>query len=389
MVLSFESRRLSLLPPYLFARLDAQKREALAAGVDVIDFGVGDPDLPSPDEAVAALCEAAKHSKNHRYPPYRGTLEFREACARWLLTRHEVRIDPETEVLGLIGSKEGLAHLALGIVNSSDVVLCPDPGYPVYLASTILAGGEPFRIPLLAERGFLPDLSAVPQKIVERASLMFLNYPNNPTGACASASFLNEAVGFARANDMVVCHDAAYIDVALEGPKQKCMLATCRDKSNIIELFSFSKTFNMTGWRVAFAAGDPELISALGKVKTNLDSGAFMPIQTAVIEAMQKCDDFPNRMGEVYRERRDILLPALAKAGIDAKPPRAAFYVWGRIRKDIGSATLAEQILARCGILAAPGVAFGRHGEGYLRFSLTLSTERVREAADRLSRVSF
>ena len=385
----FESSRLNLLPPYLFARLDAKKAEALASGVDVIDFGVGDPDLPSPDEAVEALCEAARRCKYHQYPPYRGTREFREACADWLARRHGVEVDPETEVLALIGSKEGLAHLCLGIVSPGDIVLCPDPGYPVYCASAILADGEPFRLPLLAERGFLPDLSAVPQRIAERASLMFLNYPNNPTGACANGAFFNEAVGCARANDLAVCHDAAYIDIVLDERAQQCMLATCRDKSNIIELFSFSKTFNMTGWRIAFAAGDAQLIAALGKVKTNLDSGAFMPIQVAAVEAMKKCEHFAARISAVYRERRDILVPALDKVGIKAQPPRATFYVWGKILGDLGSAAFAERLLSECGILTAPGVAFGRHGEGYVRFSLTLPTERVQEAADRLLTTSF
>lgn len=385
----FESTRLNLLQPYLFARLDAKKTEALASGVDVIDFGVGDPDLPSPNEAVTALCEAASRGEHHRYPPYRGTHEFREACADWLDKRHGVHADPETEVLALIGSKEGLAHLCLGIVNAGDVVLCPDPGYPVYHSSAVLAGGEVFKFPLEERLRYFPDLSAIPQRIAESASLMFLNYPNNPTGACATGAMFNDVVGYARSNNLAICHDAAYIDTVLDKPEQPSMLATCRDKSNIIELFSFSKTFNMTGWRIAFAAGDKKLIAALGKVKTNLDSGAFVPIQMAAVEAMKRCEKFPAGICAFYRERRDILVPVLNKVGIEAQPPRATFYVWGKVPGDLGSAAFAEQLLSQCAILVAPGVAFGKYGEGFVRFSLTLPTERVQEAARRLSSTHF
>ena len=379
------STRLDLLQPYLFARLDAKKAEAIAAGVDVIDFGIGDPDLPSPSEAVEALCEAARRGEYHRYPPYCGTLSFREACANWLLRKHGVPADPETEVLALIGSKEALAHLCLAVVNPGGIVLCPDPAYPAYHAAAVLSGAEPFRFRLFEHLGYLPDLSTIPQRVAERASLMFLNYPNNPTGACANGSVFNEVVGFARANDLVVCHDAAYIDIILEDPPQACMLAACKNKSNVIELFSFSKTFNMTGWRIAFAAGDAEVIAALSQVKTNIDCSAFIPIQMAAIEAMRSCEQFTMKINAGYRERRDILLPALKKIGIEARPPRATFYVWGRVPGDMGSAAFAEQLLLKCGILAAPGVAFGKHGEGYIRFSLTLLTERVREAVHRLS----
>lgn len=383
------STRLDLLQPYLFARLDAKKAEAIAAGVDVIDFGIGDPDLPSPNEAVEALCEAARRGEHHRYPPYRGTRAFREACADWLLRKHGVPVDPETEVLALIGSKEALAHLCLAVVNPGEVVLCPDPAYPAYHAAVVLSGAEPFKFRLFEHIGYLPDLSALPQRIAERASLMFLNYPNNPTGACANGALFNEVLGFARANDLVVCHDAAYIDTILEGPPQACMLGTCSDKSNVIELFSFSKAFNMAGWRIAFAAGDAEVIAALAKVKTNIDSSAFVPIQMAAAEAMRSCEQFTTRINAGYRERRDALLPALNAVGIKARPPRATFYVWGKVPGDIGSAVFAEQLLLRYGILAAPGVAFGKHGEGYIRFSLTLPTERVREAVHRLSDARF
>jgi len=384
-----KSSRLNLLPPYLFARLDAKKAEAVAAGVDIIDMGIGDPDLPSPNEAVEALCEAARRSKYHRYPPYSGTSEFREACADWLRRRHGVSIDPDTEALALIGSKEGLAHLCLAVVNPGDVVLYPDPGYPVYRASAVLAGGEPFAMPLLGERGYVPDLSAIPQRIAESASLMFLNYPNNPTGATATPAFLNEVVGFARANDIAVCHDAAYIDMVLEGQSQPCLLATSEDKTNIIEFFSFSKTFNMTGWRIALAAGDRKLIAALGEVKSNLDSGVFVPIQAAAIEAIRHCEQFPAATCAVYRQRREILIPALGKAGLEAQRSRATFYVWAKVPGGLGSGGFAEQLLSECAILVAPGIAFGSHGEGFVRFSLTLPTERVREAARRLSETSL
>jgi len=384
-----KSSRLNLLPPYLFARLDAKKAEALESGVDVIDMGVGDPDLPSPNEVVEALCEAVRQGEYHRYPPYSGTGEFRRAWAEWLLRRHGVSIDPDTEALALIGSKEGLAHLCLAVVNPGDVVLYPDPGYPVYRASAVLAGGEPFAMPLLAERGYMADLSAIPQRIAESASLMFLNYPNNPTGATATPAFLNEVVGFARANDIAVCHDAAYIDMVLDGGLQPCLLAASEDKTNLIEFFSFSKTFNMAGWRIALAAGDRKLIAALGQVKRNLDSGVFLPIQAAATEAIRHCEQFPGASCAVYRERLEMLLPALAKAGLKAERPRATFYVWAAVPGGLGSGAFAEQLLSECAILVAPGVAFGSHGEGYVRFSLTLPTERVREAARRLSEISL
>lgn len=384
----FASSRLSQLQPYLFARLDAKRSEAKAAGIDLIDFGIGDPDMPPPTEALSALCEAALMGDHRGYPPYRGTPAFLTACSEWLASRYGIDVDPRAEVLALIGSKEGIAHSALAFVSPGDVVLYPDPGYPVYCSAGVFAGGKPDPMPLLAHRNFLPDFSKISSETARRAAVLYLNYPNNPTGAIATEDFFHEAAAFARANEIAVCHDAAYIETVLEGAPLPCMLSACKDKRNIIEFFSFSKTFNMTGWRIAFAAGDRELIEHLARVKTNLDSGGFVPVQKAAIDVMRRRSDFPSSVNEIYRERRDILLDALEQAGIEPFRARATFYVWAKIPTS-GSAEFCEHLLDECGILAAPGVAFGKFGEGYVRFSLTLPTDRVLDAAARLKRLSL
>jgi len=378
------SRRASQISGYLFDRLEAKKDEAIASGVDVIDLGVGDPDLPSPPEVVEALCRSAKLACNHRYPPYRGTSELRRLCARWLRRRYGIEVDMQEEILVLIGSKEGLVHLALAVVDPGDVVLCPDPGYPVYRAAAILAGGQPVALPLLAENGFLADLSLVPSEILKKAKLVFVNYPNNPTSASATVEFFEQIAALAKKEDIVVCNDAAYIQTVLEGPPHPSLLAQANDFTNLIEFFSFSKAFNMTGWRVAFAAGDRRLVDALASVKMNIDSGVFLPIQAAAAEAVSHCEEFTPMINEVYRQRRDILVEGLQRAGIEAVPPRATFYVWARVPGGLGSEEFAELLLERCGILATPGISFGEYGEGYIRFALTVSTERIAQAAKKL-----
>jgi len=360
-LMGLASRRASQISGYLFDRLEAKKDEAIASGVDVIDLGVGDPDLPSPPEVVEALCRSAKLACNHRYPPYRGTSELRRLCAQWLRRRYGIEVDMQEEILVLIGSKEGLVHLALAVVDPGDVVLCPDPGYPVYRAAAILAGGQPVALPLLAENGFLADLSLVPSEILKKAKLVFVNYPNNPTSASATVEFFDQIAALAKKEDIVVCNF-----------------------TNLIEFFSFSKAFNMTGWRVAFAAGDRRLVDALASVKMNIDSGVFLPIQAAAAEAVSRCEEFTPMINEVYRQRRDILLEGLQRAGIEAVPPRATFYVWARVPGGLGSEEFAELLLERCGILATPGISFGEYGEGYIRFALTVSTERIAQAAKKL-----
>jgi LL-diaminopimelate aminotransferase len=370
----------------LFAQLDELKRQAEARGVDIIDLGVGDPDLPTPRPIIERLHRAARDAANHRYPSYQGMLLFREAVADWCRRRFGVSLDPETEVLSLIGSKEGLAHIPLAFVNPGDVVLVPNPAYPVYHAATILAGGEPYELPLLKENGYLPDLSINP-RVLNRAKLIFLNYPNNPTAAVADEQFFRAVIDLAHKYGLIICHDAAYSEIAYDGFRPPSILQYEGAREVAVEFHSLSKTFNMTGWRIGFAVGNKELISGLGKVKTNIDSGIFQAVQYAGIEALESQLAEVNKAVGIYQQRRDTLVPGLQELGLKLENPRATFYLWVETPAGYDSTRFTAHLLERAGIVTTPGVGFGRYGEGYVRLALTVEASRLAEALQRLAAV--
>lgn len=377
------ARRLQRLPPYLFVQIDALKDRWIRQGRDVIDMGVGDPDRPTPGFILQAMVRALRDAANHQYPSNRGLALFREAIAEWYRRRFAVRLDPGTEVLPLIGSKEGIAHLPLAYVNPGDRVLVPDPCYPPYRTGTILAGGNPVSAPLLAENRFLPDLDRL-KKPARGAKLLFLNYPNNPTSAMADLPFFKQLVRFAQQTGVPVCHDAAYSELTFGPRKHPSFLQAPGAKEVGIEFHSLSKTFNMTGCRVGWVCGNREMISALAQVKSNIDSGVFQAIQLAGVRALQDRSDHPRRMMALYRQRRDLLVQALKKSGWPVQPPEATFYLWAPIPPGRSSKEAAAELLRRTAIVATPGIGFGEHGEGYVRFSLSVPTPRVREAARRI-----
>jgi LL-diaminopimelate aminotransferase len=377
------AERIRRLPPYLFAEIDRMKKEVAARGVDLISLGIGDPDTPTFPHIVQALKDAAERPANHRYPDYEGLPSFRAAAAGYVEHRFGVPLDPVTEVVSLIGSKEGIANLAVAFVDPGDIVLVPDPGYPVYGIGTLFNGGTPYLMPLLAENGFLPDLRAIPDEIARRAKLMWLGYPNNPTAAVATPAFFAEVVAFAARHDIIVAHDNAYAEIYYDTPPPS-FLATPGARDLAIEFHSLSKTYNMTGWRVGFAIGNRELVAGLGKVKTNVDSGVFQAVQEAGIAALSGDQSPVGSMRTLYRERRDLLLAALASLGLEAQPAHGTFYVWVRVPHGHTSASLTAKLLQEIGVVVTPGSGFGASGEGYIRFSLTVATARLAEAVERL-----
>ncbi len=384
-----KARRIAELPPYLFAEIDRKKTALRKKGMDLIDLGIGDPDIPTPKPIIERLKKASEDPKNHRYPAYEGMLEFRSAVAEWVERRFGVRLDPGTEVLSLIGSKEGIAHIPLAFVDPGDTVLIPSPGYPVYSVSTLFAGGTPYLLPLRKENHFLPNLSEIPKKVAEKAKLLFINYPNNPTGAIAERSFFEEVVAFAQRYEIIVCHDAAYSEVAYDGFQPPSLLEVKGAKEVAIEFHSLSKTFNMTGWRIGFAAGCADIVAGLGKVKTNIDSGVFQAIQEAGIEAFRRFDTPIPDIIQVYERRRDVLLKGLREIGLDVEPPKATFYFWIEVPRGYTSAQFATLLLEQGGIVTTPGNGFGEAGEGYIRMALTVDESRLREAIERLKRIKF
>ena len=379
--------RIAKLPPYLFAEIDKKRREALARGVDVISLGIGDPDQPSPDFVVDRLAREARDPATHRYPPYEGTRDFLQAVAGYYDRRFAVKLDPEAEILALIGSKEGLAHLVWAFVDRGDAALVSDPGYPVYGIHTLLAGGEVVPMPLLPERGFLPDLGAIHAADRRRATLMFLCYPNNPTAGTADLGFFREAVDFCRENDILLVHDSAYLELTFDGYEAPSILQVEGAKDVAIEFGSLSKPFNMTGWRLGYAVGNRKAIAALGVVKTNTDSGQFAAIQRAGVEALTNpaARGFIEKMRGVYARRRDIAVGTLTRLGCPVVKPRGSFYVWAPVPKGHTSASFASHVLDKVGVIVTPGSAYGDWGEGYFRVSLTLADERLEEALRRLA----
>jgi len=380
------AQSLSKLPPYLFVEIDKAKRQAREQGKDLIDLGIGDPDTATPAHIIEALYQAAKNPANHRYALDAGLLELRKEISQWSQDRFGVALDPAHEILPLIGSKEGIAHLPFAYLNRGDVTLVPDPSYPPYRNTTMLAGGKPYLMPLRDKNDFLPDLKAIPAKVLSRAKIVYLNYPNNPTSATAPLPFLQEAVALAQRHNLIICSDLAYSEMTYDGYRAPSIFQVAGAKDVAIEFHSFSKTFNMTGWRLGWACGCKEIVAALGKIKSNIDSGVFQAIQVTGIAALRTERGFIDRMNAMYQERRDILCGGLKKLGWKFRLPQATFYVWARVpgrKKD--SLTFAKLVLDKTGIVATPGVGFGACGEGYIRFALTQPNDRLQEAVQRLA----
>jgi LL-diaminopimelate aminotransferase len=384
-----KAKRIEQIPPYLFAEIDRKKTELRRKGMDLIDLGIGDPDLPTPGPIIERLKKAAEDPKNHRYPSYEGMIEFRTAVAQWYERRFGVHLNPGTEVLSLIGSKEGIAHIPLAFVNPGDIVLVPSPGYPVYRVATLFAGGIPHFLPLHKENGFLPNLLEVPKKVAEKAKMLFINYPNNPTSAVAERSFFEEVVAFAQKYQWIVCHDAAYSELAFDGYRPLSFLEIDGAKEVGIEFHSLSKTFNMTGWRIGFAVGHGDIVSGLGQVKTNIDSGLFQAIQEAGTEALNHLDTPLPETIQIYERRRDVMVKGLREIGLEVERPKATFYLWIQIPRGYTSARFAALLLEQGGIVATPGNGFGETGEGYIRMALTVDEGRLKEAIERLKKIQF
>ncbi len=377
--------RIEKLPPYLFAQISKKVAAKKAQGIDVISFGIGDPDLPTPPHIVDALCEAAREPANHRYPETEGLPEFRRAVAGWYERRFGVALDPGREVLSLIGSKEGIGHVALCFIDPGDVALVPDPSYPVYEIGTMFAGGTSYPLPLLEERGFLPDLDAVPQDVASRAKLLWLNYPNNPTGAVADLDFFERAVHFAKRHGIAICHDGPYSEVAYDGYRPVSFLQAKGAAEVGIEFHSLSKSYNMTGWRIGMAAGNARVIDALMRVKSNIDSGVAQAVQRMAIAALEGPQDCIAAHNAVYQRRRDRVVEALRGLGLRVTPPRASLYVWAKVPDGMTSAGFAERLLDEAAVIVTPGNGYGPHGEGYVRLSLTLPDDRVDEGLRRIA----
>ncbi|MBI4654592.1 MAG: LL-diaminopimelate aminotransferase [Nitrospirae bacterium] len=381
------AKRVKDLPPYLFAAIDKMKQNALGKGVDLIDLSIGDPDLPTPKHIVNRMKKAIESPMHHRYPSYEGMLSFRQAVTDWYKMRFNVSLNPENEVLSLIGSKEGIGHVPLAFINPGDVVLVPSPGYPVYPVAALFAGGKSHIMPLIKENNFLPDLKAIPSGILKKAKLMFINYPNNPTSAVAGRNFYKEIISFAAEHNIIVCHDAAYSEIYYDNQKPLSFLQISGAKEVGIEFHSLSKTYNMTGWRIGFAVGNAKVLAGLGKIKTNLDSGVFQAVQEAGIEALKTKETVLKKIRDTYQERRDILYKGLKEMGLEVEKPKATFYLWVKVPQGFNSTTFVANLLNKACLLATPGNGFGTPGEGYVRFALTVSTTKTKEAVNRISKI--
>jgi LL-diaminopimelate aminotransferase len=376
--------RLGAIPPYLFAEIDRKIQAKREAGVDVISLGVGDPDLPTPGRVVAALQRAAEDPSNHQYPSYFGLPELRRTIAGWYRERFGVELDPDSEVLPTLGSKDGISHVPLALVDPGEVVLAPNPGYPVYQTGALMAGGEVHPMPLRPENGWLPDLGAIPPALASRAKLMWLNYPNNPTAATAELDFMARAVEFCREHSIVLCHDAPYTEVCFGGYRAPSLLQVPGAKEVGLEFHSLSKTYNMTGWRLGWICGSAELVGLVGQLKTNVDSGVFQAVQWAGIEALRGGEAETEAANRVYESRHRRVVDVLNSLGWRLEPPRATFYVWAPVPPGYDSIGFASHVLEQAAVNLTPGVGFGEHGEGYVRISVTAPDARLDQALDRL-----
>jgi len=379
------AERLGVVPPYLFAELERKIEERRRAGVDVISLGIGDPDLPTPEPVVRALEEAASDPATHQYPTNRGLQRFRDAVASFYEERFATQVDPASEIVPVLGGKEGVAHIAFACLDPGDVALAPEPGYPPYTSGPLFAGAEVCYLPLTEEYGFMPDLDGIPAGMLARANLLFLNYPNNPTGAGVQPGFFERAVAFAREHDLVVVHDNAYSEIAFDGYRPPSFLETEGAKDVGVEIFSLSKGWNMTGWRVGWIAGNAEVVEAYRQLKTNLDSGMFDALQLAGVAALTEARDFPAEMSAIYKRRQELMVDALARIGLPAEPPQATPYIWVRVPEGHSSESFTELVLTEAGVVVSPGPSFGPSGEGFVRISLTVADERLEEAASRIA----
>lgn len=381
------SERLDRVPPYLFAEIDKKIEEKKAQGVDVISFGVGDPDIPTPGGIIETLVEEARKPSNHRYPSYFGLPILRETFSSWFEERFGVQLDAEREVLPLIGSKEGIAHLSVALLDPGDAAIVPEPSYPVYSMGAILAGGDPYYIPLVKESAFMPELEKIPEGILKKGKILWINYPNNPTGAVADIDFFESVVRFALKHDLSVAHDNAYSEITYDGYVAPSILEVDGAKDCCIEFHSLSKTFNMTGWRIGFACGNAQLVNALGIVKTNIDSGIFNPIQLCGVHALRNEARALAEMREIYKKRRDYLVRELKSMGFSVTPPLGSIYLWMEVPEGFDSVEFSKFTLERAGVFFTPGNAYGPSGEGYVRISLTVPEERISEAVGRLKEI--
>jgi len=379
------ARRIENLPPYLFVEITKKIAEKRAKGEDVISFAIGDPDIPTPPHIIERLLQAAQDPVNHRYPESDGLPELRQAVAEWYKKRFNVSLDPDKEVLPLIGAKEGIAHIALCFIDPGDIALVPDPGYPVYSVGTLLTGGQPYYLPLIEKNKFLPDFNSIPERIVKRAKLLWINYPNNPTGAVADLVFFNRTVEFARQHDLAICHDGPYTEVAFDGYRPPSFMQADGAREVGVEFHSLSKSFNMTGWRIGMAVGNATMIDALKRVKSNLDSGIPQAIQYAAIEALTGPQDCIQKHNAIYQRRRDLLVDTLNKIGLEAKPPKASLYVWAKVPEGYTSMAFASDLLEQLGVVVTPGIGYGKNGEGYVRLSLTISDAGLVKGLSRLA----
>jgi len=378
------ARRLDAVPPYLFAELERKLTEKQAAGVDVISLGIGDPDLPTPEAVIEALVAGARDAATHQYPTNHGSQQLREAAAGFYRDRFGVELDPGSEVVPALGGKEAVGHIALALLDPGDVALAPDPGYPPYTSGPLFANAEVHYLPLGEENAFLPDLEAIPAETLARANVLYLNYPNNPTGAVVQPGYFERAVEFAHANGLVVVHDNAYSEICFDGYRAPSFLESPGAKEVGVEIFSPSKGWNMTGWRSGLVVGNAEVVERYRQLKTNLDSGMFEAVQRATVAALTTARDFPREMSEVYRRRRDLVVEALAAIGLEVAPPKATPYFWARVPEGHTSESFTELVLEEAGVLVSPGPAYGPSGEGFFRISLTVPDERLEEAVRRI-----
>ncbi len=380
--------RLTKIPPYLFMELRKKIAKAKADGVDVISLAIGDPVEPTPSGIIDELCRTARDPENHRYPTdeEKGMLAFRQEVARWYQERYGVTLNAADELLGLIGSKEGCHHFVLARVNPGDVVLMTDPGYPAYRSSILMGEGVPYNMPILAKNNYLPVYEDLPADVVAKATAMFLNYPNNPTGACATREFFDRTVAFAKAHDIAVCYDNPYSEVLFDGQERLSFLMAAGAKEVGVELNSLSKPYNMTGWRIGMAAGNPELIAAMSKVKENTDSGIFNPIQFAAIQALKNETGNIDKMLAIYGKRRERVLATLRKIGINFAAPKGTFYLWVPVPAGLTSLEFTNRLFEKTAVVVASGNAYGQYGEGYIRISLTVPDNRLEEAMQRIEK---
>lgn len=378
------SKRLEKIPPYIFAEIDKKIDAAKAKGWDIISLGIGDPDTPTLPHIVEQMHKSIDDANTHNYPPYQGTKAFREECSKWMKNRFNVELDADEEMLALIGSKEGIAHVFFAFVDEGDYTLVPDPAYPVYRNATILAGGTPYFMPIGPENNYLPDLDKIPEEIAQKSKVMFLNYPNNPTGATATLEYFKKVLEFAKKYDILICHDQAYCEMTYDEYVAPSFLQLEGAKDYCIEFFSHSKTYNMTGWRIGWACGGKKPMAALSTIKNNIDSGAFKAIQEAGIVALQTPQDQIDNLNKMYQKRRDIVVKGLRELGWEVEPTKATFYIWLPTPKGMSSVEFVEIMLEKAKIVVPPGTGYGPNGEGFFRIALTVGEERLKEAMQRM-----